>query len=86
MKAIIKSPVEDYMGVSASVAFADGKAEADISESQLDYFESAGYKVEILEDSKATKAKTKVKEAEAPAEEVAEAEVDTEAKPETQGK
>ena len=40
MKAIIKSPVEDYMGVSASVAFADGKAEADISESQLDYFES----------------------------------------------
>ena len=86
MKAIIKSPVEDYMGVSASVAFADGRAEADISESQLDYFESAGYKVEILEDSKATKAKTKVKEAEAPAEEVAEAEVDTEAKPETQGK
>lgn len=86
MKAIIKSPVEDYMGVSASVAFANGKAEADISESQLDYFESAGYKVEILESPKTTKAKTKVKEAEAPAEEVAEAEVDTEAKPETQGK
>lgn len=86
MKAIIKSPVEDYMGVSASVAFADGKAEADISESQLDYFESAGYKVEILESPKTTKAKTKVKEAEALAEEVAEAEVDTEAKPETQGK
>ena len=76
MKAIIKSPVEDYMGVSASVAFADGRAEADISESQLDYFESAGYKVEILESPKTTKAKTKV----------AEAEVDTEAKPETQGK
>ena len=86
MKAIIKSPVEDYMGVSASVAFADGRAEADISESQLDYFESAGYKVEILESPKTTKTKTKVKEAEAPAEEVAEAEVDTEAKPETQGK
>lgn len=86
MKAIIKSPVEDYMGVSASVAFADGKAEADISESQLDYFKSAGYKVEILEAPKATKAKVKVKEAESPAEEVAEAEVETEAKPETQGK
>lgn len=86
MKAIIKSPVEDYMGVSASVAFADGRAEADISESQLDYFESAGYKVEILESPKATKTKTKVKEAETSAEEVAEAEVDTEAKPETQGK
>lgn len=86
MKAIIKSPVEDYMGVSASVAFADGRAEADISESQLDYFESAGYKVEILESPKTTKAKTKVKEAESPAEEVAGAEVETEAKPETQGK
>lgn len=62
MKAIIKSPVEDYMGVSASVAFADGKAEADISESQLDYFESAGYTVEILEAPKAVKTKTDTKD------------------------
>ena len=51
MKAIIKSPVEDYMGISASVAFADGKAEADISESQLEYFESAGYEVTLLNKS-----------------------------------
>ena len=50
------------MGVSASVAFADGKAEADISESQLDYFESAGYTVEILEVSKTTKNKTDTKD------------------------
>ena len=50
------------MGVSASVAFADGKAEADISESQLDYFESAGYKVEILEAPKAVKTKTDTKD------------------------
>ena len=62
MKAIIKSPVKDYMGVSASVAFADGKAEADISESQLDYFESAGYKVEILEAPKAAKTKADAKD------------------------
>lgn len=62
MKAIIKSPVEDYMGVSASVAFADGRAEADISESQLDYFESAGYKVEILEAPKVAKNKTDAKD------------------------
>lgn len=52
MKAIIKSPVEDYMGISASVAFANGRAEADISESQLEYFESAGYTVEIIEEDK----------------------------------
>ena len=64
MKAIIKSPVKDYMGVSASVAFADGKAEADISESQLDYFESAGYTVEILEAPKVAKNKADTKEAE----------------------
>lgn len=51
MKAIIKSPVKDYMGISASVAFADGKAEADISESQLEYFESAGYEVTLLDKS-----------------------------------
>lgn len=53
MKAIIEAPVEDYMGISASVAFANGKAEADISESQLEYFKSAGYKVKILEAGKA---------------------------------
>lgn len=62
MKAIIKSRVKDYMGVSASVAFADGKAEADISESQLDYFASAGYTVEILEAPKAVKTKTDTKD------------------------
>nr|DAW73637.1 MAG TPA: hypothetical protein [Caudoviricetes sp.] len=62
MKAIIKSPVKDYMGVSASVAFADGKAEADISESQLDYFESAGYTVEILEAPKVAKNKADAKD------------------------
>lgn len=62
MKAIIKSPVEDYMGISASVSFADGKAEADISESQLDYFKSAGYTVEILETPKTAKTKTEAKE------------------------
>lgn len=62
MKAIIKSLVKDYMGVSASVAFADGKAEADISESQLDYFKSAGYTVEILEAPKAVKTKTDTKD------------------------
>ena len=62
MKAIIKSPVEDYMGVSASVAFADGRAEADISESQLDYFESAGYIVEILEAPKVAKNKADAKD------------------------
>lgn len=57
MKARILAPVEDYMGISASVAFADGKAEADISESQLEYFESAGYTVEILDKpAKAEKA------------------------------
>ena len=62
MKAIIKSQVKDYMGVSASVAFADGKAEADISESQLDYFKSAGYTVEILEAPKVAKNKADAKD------------------------
>ncbi len=81
MKAIIKSPVEDYMGISASVAFADGKAEADISESQLEYFESAGYEVKILEADKTEgKAKKAAKKPEADKTEGKEAEVDGEAK------
>ena len=77
MKAIIKSPVKDYMGISASVAFADGKAEADISESQLEYFESAGYEVTLLD--KSGKAKKVINEQEAGDKE-AEAEADGEAK------
>lgn len=80
MKAIIKSPVKDYMGVSASVAFADGKAEADISESQLDYFESAGYAVEILEAPKTVKIKTDTKDSKDTKEAESEPEVKTEGK------
>lgn len=81
MKAIIKSPVKDYMGISASVAFADGKAEADISESQLEYFESADYEVKILEADKAKgKGKKPVEKPEADKAEEKEAEADGEAK------
>lgn len=81
MKAIIKSPVEDYMGISASVAFADGKAEADISESQLEYFESVGYEVTILEADKAKgKGKKSVEKPEADKAEGKEAEADDETK------
>lgn len=47
--AKIKTPVENYTGIVACVAFADGKAEAVIDESQLAYFKNAGYKVEAKE-------------------------------------
>ena len=49
MKARIKTKVEHYNGESVGVKFVDGKAEADINESQLNYFKSALYSVILLE-------------------------------------
>jgi hypothetical protein len=49
MKAIITTKVKGFTGTSACVAFADGKAEAEISKSQLDYFKAAGYEVKVID-------------------------------------
>jgi hypothetical protein len=46
MKAKIKSPVNGYNGISAGIKFVKGEAEADVSESTLDWLKEKGYEVE----------------------------------------
>lgn len=49
MKARIKTPLKGYNGVSVGVTFTDGFAEAEINDSQLNYFKRRGYFVTLLE-------------------------------------
>ncbi|MCL2094769.1 hypothetical protein FWH13_01495 [Candidatus Saccharibacteria bacterium] len=51
MKVRIEAKVKDYTGISACVAFANGVAEAGITENQLAYFKRAGYRLTILGNS-----------------------------------
>lgn len=61
MKYIIKTPVEGFCGISASLPFLDGKFEGEIDNPNIiNYFRKKGYKIEeIVDKPKATKSRVK---------------------------
>ncbi|RLP68358.1 hypothetical protein D9V30_10235 [Mycetocola reblochoni] len=46
-KATVTAPVAGFTGSVAGVTFADGKAEGEIPQAALSYFERQGYTVEV---------------------------------------
>ena len=59
MKYIVKTPVEGFTGISASLPFLDGKFEGEINNPNIiNYFRKKGYKIEeIVDKPKTTKSR-----------------------------
>ena len=61
MKYIVKTPVEGFTGISASLLFSNGKFEGEINNPNIiDYFRKNGYEIEeIVDKPKTTKSRSK---------------------------